>query len=239
MQPRSTHKSLVALLAASAAGPAVAADAGITPVALLAVALVLLVALSVLALTLRSRLARRERAARELTDAVENLTQGNLSVAIGSSDPAEVGALARSLERLRQSLRTSANSRDYLSQVIASISDAVILTRLDGTISRVNTAAERLFGQTATELGGQHLVNLVAENVRPGFALTDGKSRTRETTFVNAAGDEVPVSYTGAEITADDPALQGYVITARNISERKVAEQRIRYLARIDALTKV
>ena len=79
----------------------------------------------------------------------------------------------------------------------------------------------------------------MAESQRAAFTLGDTKSRTRETALVNAAGEEVPVSYTCAEITADEPALRGYVITARNISERKIAEQRIRYLARIDSLTKV
>jgi diguanylate cyclase (GGDEF)-like protein/PAS domain S-box-containing protein len=240
MQPRWIRDSLLAGSAATAAGPAAAADAsGVTPVALLVVALVLLVALSILTLTLRSRLVRRERATRDLTDAVEKLTQGNLSAEIASPDPAEVGVLARALDRLRVSLRSTASSREYLSQVIASISDAVILTRPDGTITRVNPAAERLLGQTAAELRGQALASLVAEAQRGSFTLADAKSRTRETTLINAAGDEVPVSYTGAEIIADEPALRGYVITARNISERKVAEQRIRYLARIDALTKV
>src|SRR5690606_15987000 len=57
--------------------------------------------------------------------------------------------------------------------------------------------------------------------------------------FVTGTGEEVPVSYSCTGINAEDPALRGFVITARNITERKIAEQRIRYLARIDALTKV
>jgi diguanylate cyclase (GGDEF)-like protein len=40
-------------------------------------------------------------------------------------------------------------------------------------------------------------------------------------------------------IADSDPAFRGFIIAARNIAERKAAEQRIRYLARIDALTKV
>jgi diguanylate cyclase (GGDEF)-like protein/PAS domain S-box-containing protein len=134
-------------------------------------------------------------------------------------------------------LRNTANSRDYLSQVISSISDAVLLTRMDGTIARVNPAAERLLGQTAAELRGTPLASLLPGDQAAAFSFANGK--TRDTTLLGAGGIEIPVSYTCAEITADDPALRGYVITARNISERKIAEQRIRYLARIDALTKV
>jgi diguanylate cyclase (GGDEF)-like protein/PAS domain S-box-containing protein len=243
MQPRSSLDVVVTGVAATTAGPVAAADNGtVTPVILLVLALFLvvaLVALVVLALALRTRLARRQRAARELTDAVEKLIEGDLSAGITTTDTAEVGLLARALDRLRLSLRTHASSSNYLSQVIAGMSDAVVLTRMDGAIARVNPAAERLLGQTGAELGGQLLVNLVTGDQRGAFTLADAQGRTRETIIVNGAGQEVPVSYTSAEIAADELELRGYVITARNVSERKLAEQRIRYLARIDALTKV
>ena len=167
------------------------------------------------------------------------MNQGSLSAEITSADEAEVGALAQSVDRLRILLESAASSRDYLNQVIDSISDAVVLTRMDGTITRVNPAAERLLGRVGSDLRGQPLVSLVASKERDTFTLADAHARTRETALVNLAGEEVPVSYTCAEIATDEPAVRGYVVTARNISERKTAEQRIRYLARIDALTKV
>src|SRR5690606_33177167 len=109
----------------------------------------------------------------------------------------------------------------------------------DGSINRANPAAERLLGRSNAELRGLPLVSLVAENQRAEFSFDDNQGRARETTVLDAAGEPVPVSYSCAALGGDDPALRGHVVTLRNISERKAAEQRIRYLARIDALTKV
>jgi diguanylate cyclase (GGDEF)-like protein/PAS domain S-box-containing protein len=117
--------------------------------------------------------------------------------------------------------------------------DALLLTRPDGTIHWTNPAAERLLGYAAADLRNRTLATLVPEAHRAAFSLAEPRGRARETVFTTASGEEVPVSYTAAAIATADPALQGYVISARNISERKLAEQRIRYLAQVDALTKV
>ncbi|MDH3977969.1 MAG: EAL domain-containing protein, partial [Gammaproteobacteria bacterium] len=45
--------------------------------------------------------------------------------------------------------------------------------------------------------------------------------------------------YTTSRLDEDLFSFSGYIIAARNIAERKVTEQRIRYLARIDPLTKL
>lgn len=200
---------------------------------------VLLAGLVGLTLRLRARLARNRRTILDLTTAIDAAAQGRLALEIATAAAGEFDGLANALNRLRLTLRSAISSRDYLGEVISSISDAVLLTRLDGTISQLNPAAERLLGQSAAELRGQPLSNLVEASQRATFRLSADRGHARELTLITAAGTALPVSYTCAALTAEDPALRGYVITARNISERKVAEQRIRYLARIDALTKV
>jgi signal transduction histidine kinase len=124
MLPRSSLQ-ILATVAAFSAGPVAAADSGaLMSTGALILGPGLLIALVILALVLRTRLARGRREVRELTVAVERLTRGELGIDISSADTADIGVLAHSLDRLRLSLRTTAMSRDYLSQVISSISDA-------------------------------------------------------------------------------------------------------------------
>ena len=106
MQPRVTLSALVMVTAA--AGPALAADGGVTPTALGTIGLLVLVALVISTLQLRARLARSRRAVQELGAAVERLTQGDYGADIRSEDTAEIGSLAQELDRLRLGLRSAA-----------------------------------------------------------------------------------------------------------------------------------
>jgi len=151
----------------------------------------------------------------------------------------ELGELAASLEALRERLRTTTISRDYLDKVLASMSEALLLVSAQGVIRRANPAACRLLGCSEEELTGRALTALFAPAQRDDLRLRDSGGQARETTMLTADGGEVPVSCTVSAIQDSDPALRGFVIAARNIAERKVAERRIRYLARIDGLTKV
>jgi diguanylate cyclase (GGDEF)-like protein/PAS domain S-box-containing protein len=151
----------------------------------------------------------------------------------------ELGDLQLALERMRQKLSETTITKNYLDTVLNSLSDTVIVTSPDGIIKSCNEAAQRLLGYTEADLLGKPLVSFVDEAHRSSLDLRNEAPEARETVLRTASGQTIPVSMASSSISTADPQFQGNIYVARNITERKRAERRIRYLARYDTLTKM
>ncbi|GAC1452090.1 MAG: EAL domain-containing protein [Steroidobacteraceae bacterium] len=174
-----------------------------------------------------------------LIRSAERIGQGDYTrpVEVGRKDA--LGELQQALERMRGRLRQSTINKSYLHSVLNSMTDAVFVTSPDGVIKLANLAACKLLGYAEEELLGRGILAVLEENERAGFDLLQAAQETRETVVRTRSGQTIPVSFTGSVIDSDDPQFQGSIFVARNITERKRAERRIRYLARYDALTKL
>jgi diguanylate cyclase (GGDEF)-like protein/PAS domain S-box-containing protein len=151
----------------------------------------------------------------------------------------ELGDLQFALERMRQKLNETTITKNYLNTVLNSLSDAVLVTTPDGIVKSCNEATQQLLGYRESDLLDKPLISFIDDAHRSAFDLTNSAPEARETVLRTASGQTIPVSMASSAITTEDPQFQGNIYVARNITERKRAERRIRYLARYDALTKM
>jgi diguanylate cyclase (GGDEF)-like protein/PAS domain S-box-containing protein len=182
---------------------------------------------------------RVERPLGELQRAVEKLSSGDWTTRIVAPGGRITAGLGAALDRLRILLGDHAAAGRALDVMLDSMNDAVFLTSPDGLIKRVNLAGVQMLGWSQAELLGRGLGYLVSEQDRPNFSVEQAANETCELTVRTKSGQVIPVSLSGSVMAAEDPRFQGCIFVAHNITERKRAERRIRYLARYDTLTKI
>jgi diguanylate cyclase (GGDEF)-like protein/PAS domain S-box-containing protein len=174
-----------------------------------------------------------------LIGAAEQISRGEFRQAVVATRRDKLGELELAFENMRQALRSTTFTRNYLHSVLNSMTDAVFVTTPEGVIRIANEAAYRLTGFGESELIGKQIVSLLETTDKNEADPIQFACDAGETVLRTHAGQTIPVSFVGSTIATDDPQFEGEIFVARDITERKRAERRIRYLARYDALTKI
>lgn len=131
----------------------------------------------------------------------------------------------------RQSLR-------LLAEIVNSSDDAIITKDLDGIITSWNPGAERLFGYTSIEAIGHHVTMLMPPdryNEEPGILarLRAGERIDHyETIRRRKDGSLIDISLTVSPVKDENGIVVGASKVARDITDRRLAQERQRLLLR-------
>ncbi|HET8874798.1 MAG TPA: PAS domain S-box protein [Casimicrobiaceae bacterium] len=141
----------------------------------------------------------------------------------------------RCVERaLRESEEHAQHTRSLLASIVESSDDAIISKSLDGRITSWNASARRVFGYTAEEAVGkpitmiippehQHEERLILERLGRGERIEHF-----ETVRVAKDGRRIDVSLTISPVRDQRGRVVGASKVARDVSERKRMEERLR-----------
>lgn len=133
-------------------------------------------------------------------------------------------------------------AKNFLAAIIASSDDAIVSKDLNGVVTSWNQGARRIFGYEADEMVGQSIRRIIPPELQDeeDFILSKIRSGQRiehfETTRMRKNGERVPISVTISPIRDDSGTIIGASKIARDISERRRAdESRSRLAAIVDS----
>ncbi len=138
-----------------------------------------------------------------------------------------------------QKERMAREREEWLSATLTSLGDAVITVDGRYRITFMNAAGQALTGWNVRDVIGRKasdICNVIQEDgLKNSWSHPAGV--VREDVLVSKHGRKVPVDYNAAPIKNYKGDITGMVFVLRDISERKEAEERIKYLSFHDRLT--
>ena len=146
-------------------------------------------------------------------------------------------------ERASRLRETEHATRELLGYVVESSDDAIVTKSETGMITSWNRAAERLYGYAAAEVIGRN-VSMIEPPDRKGEQAAilrrvfgDETVGQLETERVRKDGSTITVSLTISPVRDTDDKIVSVAVIARDITEQKRDEDRLRHLAEHDQLT--
>ena len=169
-----------------------------------------------------------------LTEATKKVAEGDLYTTVPVSSNDELGELANCFNRMTEQLLQTTVSKNYVDNVIRSMTDILIVFNPDGTIRSVNHAALNLLGYEEQELLGQdaHVLFPSNENQLGGTKyqeiLRHGSIHQITTIYLTKDGRAVPVLFSAAVMQNEDGSTQGIACVAKDMTELKQQEEQLR-----------
>ena len=162
------------------------------------------------------------------------IAAGDLNYKVPIKTKDEIGDLAKSFNKMTEDLSKITVSKDYVDNIIKSMNDALIVTDPYGKIETVNQATLDLLKYEKHELIGKPFDMLVSKEElshgEPLLAkrLVGGPITNFELPYIDKNKDKIPVLFSSSVIRGEDEKAAGIVCVARDITQRKLAEEELK-----------
>ena len=205
------------------------------------------------------------RPVQALSQASNRISNGDFTQKIGLKSSNELGILANAFDSMMDQLQESFNNLEemnwHLEQrveertkelaasgerfrlITQSVHDAIVSFTLDGLIRFWNTGAQTIFGYEESEIIRQPILQLLQEEDRDNSAQirtifrSSLKNDGKNFELVGLKKDSQEFSMEVSLSSWTDDGVRFIVAVIRDITERKLSEEKIRYQANFDALT--
>ena len=151
--------------------------------------------------------------------------------------------LQRANKQLEEQIQEVERTQNRMASLLENASEVVTIYEENQVIRYISPSVQRIFGYTQEELIGHSDLEHITEEGQKAFldmfsALIKKPKQSVTVQYLYNTKDrgEVWVETTGTNLL-DDPAVQGVVLNARDITERKRAEQEERMRSKMQALS--
>ncbi len=161
------------------------------------------------------------------------------SISDSDDEPGSITCVVIDISERVQYQRELKAARDHLRAVTDSIGEGMFTLDLDGRVTYINPAAERMLGWPVEVLQGRSIQDFVGSRHAGWTSVVvdassaardrrddDGVIRIEDDSFNRADGTTLPVAYTAAPV-ATGHRTDGTVVLFQDISERKALSQRL------------
>jgi PAS domain S-box-containing protein len=171
---------------------------------------------------------------KRITNAIQKVANGELDTELKINRNDELGALVHSFNKMTEDLRKTTISKDYVDNIIGSMNDTLIVTDSTAKIKSVNRATCELLEYRENELVGKEIGYVVAGKERIFNPEEFGKPNDEKTLanyeveYISRRGLQIPMLLSTSVLRTKGGKIAGIVMLARDIEERKRAEEALR-----------
>jgi len=161
-----------------------------------------------------------------LSTAVHSLAGGNLNSRVYVKTSGEMAVLVDSFNSLAEDLQSTTVSKEYVNNILASMSEAVLVAAPNGEIVKCNAAARRILELRESEIIGEKICRLFTCGIQDDFPahgtlLSQGNVRGKELTYKFNDGREAVLMLSASIMRDDYDNVQGVVYVAQDVTEHR------------------